>query len=209
MKITKYGHSCLHVSHDAASILIDPGTLSAGFESLTGLTAVLITHQHPDHIDVAQLGAVLSRNPGVPVYADPQTTGELTESGVKATSATAGDLLDVGTSVEIVGRDHASIHRDVPTVANVGYLVAGRLFHPGDALTVPDRKVEVLALPVAAPWMALKEAVDFVRAVQPAVAVPIHDRVLATTTLYYSLLSRLAPAQTTWTDLDDGHTEDV
>lgn len=209
MKITKYGHACLRVQDAAADILIDPGTFSAGFEGLAGLTAVLVTHQHPDHLDRDRLPAVLAANPGVSIYADEGTAGQLAESGVDATAVHSGDRLDVGTSVQAIGRDHAVIHADVPVIPNVGYLIGGRLLHPGDSLTVPETDVEILAVPASAPWMAIKEAVEFYRAVNPAVAFGIHEKVLANPAMAYGLLSRLGPPDARWIELDDGHTEEL
>jgi L-ascorbate metabolism protein UlaG (beta-lactamase superfamily) len=209
LKITKYGHSCLRVVDGSATILIDPGVFSTGFEELTGLTAVLVTHQHPDHLDRDRLSAVLAGNPGVSVYADEATAGQLAEAGVEATAVHSGDQLDVGTPVQVVGGVHAVIHADIPVIPNVGYLIGGRLLHPGDSLVVPDQDVEILAVPASAPWMAAKEAVEFFRAVKPAVAFPIHEKVMANTAMVYGLLSRLGPPDTRWIDLDDGHTEQL
>jgi len=209
MKITKYGHSCVRVQDGAADILLDPGTFSAGFEDLTGLTAVLVTHQHPDHLDRDRLPAVLAANPGVSVYADEGTAQQLAESGVDATAVHSGDQLDVGTPVRVVGRDHAVIHVDIPVIPNVGYLIGGRLLHPGDSLTVPESDVEILAVPASAPWMAVKEAVEFFRAVNPAVAFPIHEKLLVNPAMVYGLLSRLGPPDARWIELDDGHTEEL
>lgn len=209
MKITKYGHSCLHVVDGSASVLIDPGTFSAGFEVLTNLTAVLVTHQHPDHLDRDRLPAVLAANPDAGVYADEGSARLLAEAGVDATAVHAGGRLDVGTAVEVVGRDHAVIHADIPVIPNVGYLIGGRLLHPGDSLAVPEQDVEILAVPASAPWMAVKEAVEFYRAVDPAIAFPIHEKLMANPAMVYSLLSRLGPADARWIDLDDGHTEEL
>jgi L-ascorbate metabolism protein UlaG (beta-lactamase superfamily) len=209
MKITKYGHSCLRVVDGSANILIDPGAFSAGFEDLTGLTAVLVTHQHPDHLDRDRLPALLAANPGAGVYADEATAGQLAEAGIEASAVHSGDHLDVGTPVQVVGRDHAIIHVDIPVIPNVGYLIGGRLLHPGDSLAVPEQDVEILAVPASAPWMAVKEAVEFFRAVNPAVAFPIHEKVMANPAMAYGLLSRLAPPDARWIDLDDGHTEEL
>ena len=208
MKITKYRHACLHVQDGDASILIDPGVFSPGAAEVTGLTAVLITHSHPDHVDPDLLAAVLASNPGVEVHADPASVDLLRPVGIDARPTEPGDTLDLGTSVTVFGHDHAVIHRDVPVIPNRGYLLGGRLFHPGDALTVPDVPVELLALPAMAPWMAVKEAIEYVRAVAPPVAFPIHEQMLSTTATVYRLLSTLKPAETEWVDLDDGSTRE-
>jgi L-ascorbate metabolism protein UlaG (beta-lactamase superfamily) len=209
MRITKYGHSCLHVADDRASILIDPGHFSRPFEQLTGLTAVLVTHQHPDHVAPDRLKAVLAGNPGVPLYADPDTVAVLADQGVEATAVRSGEMLDVGTTVEPIVVDHAIIYGHLPGITNACYLIAGRLFHPGDSFTVPGRAVDILAVPVAAPWMAVKEAIDFYRAVAPSGAIPIHEKVLANPAMVYGLLGRLGPESSRWLDLDDGQPQDL
>jgi len=73
-----------------------------------------------------------------------------------------------------IGGEHAEIYNGLPGCANVGFVLAG-IYHPGDALHVPDVEVETLLVPVSAPWLKLREALDFVRAVGPARAFPIHD----------------------------------
>jgi L-ascorbate metabolism protein UlaG (beta-lactamase superfamily) len=207
MRISKYGHSCLHVVDGDASILIDPGVFSQVFETLSGLTAVLVTHQHPDHVDPQRLTGLLRANPAATLYADSGSVAVLAEAGINATPVATGDVLDVGTRVEAFATDHAVIHRDVPVITNACYLIGGRLLHPGDSLTVLDRPVEILALPTSAPWMALKEAVDYFRAVDPQVAIPIHEKVMANPAMVYGLLAKLGPAGARWVDLDNGRSE--
>ena len=205
MRLQKLGHSCLLVESGDARLLLDPGTFSSGFEDLDGLTAVLVTHQHPDHLDVERLPALLERNPSMQVITDPGTAQILRDDhGVEAAVANGGETFDLGVRVEVVGEMHAQIHPDLPRIPNVGYLIDGRLLHPGDALDVTDRDVEVLALPTMAPWMRMAEAVDYLRAVQPRVAVPIHDGLLRSTDLFYNAFRGLGPQTTELRVLDDG-----
>ena len=56
--------------------------------------------------------------------------------------------------------------------------------------------MDVLLLPTAAPWLKASEAVDYLRAVAPPLAVPIHEALLAMPDVYYALYRRLAPAGT-------------
>lgn len=196
MKLTKFEHSCVLIEDGDARMLIDPGNFSTGFETLTGLTAVLITHQHADHVDQERLPVLLDHNPGVPLFTDPGTAEALSRAGIEVTSVRAGERLDIGTTVDVHGDQHAVIHPDIPIVPNVGYLVGGRFFHPGDSFTPPAADVEVLGLPTAAPWQKLSEAVDFLRAVAPAAAVPIHEGLLARPEMYYAHFQRLGPDRT-------------
>jgi L-ascorbate metabolism protein UlaG (beta-lactamase superfamily) len=114
----------------------------------------------------------------------------------------AGDQLDLGVPIGVYGREHAVTHPDLPSIPNVGYLVADRFFYAGDAFTVPGVPVGVLAVPVAAPWMKLSEAVDWLRAVRPRVAIPVHDHGNAFAEMACHLLAQLSPTGTTVTVLD-------
>jgi L-ascorbate metabolism protein UlaG (beta-lactamase superfamily) len=208
MRLTKLGHSCLVVEQGRARMLLDPGTLSAGFEELEGLTAVLFTHQHADHLDPERLRGLLDRNSGARVVSDEGSAEPLAEAGAEVEVVHDGDELEIGgVGVRVVGRDHAVIHPDIPVVPNVGFLVGGRLFHPGDAFTVPGQPIEVLAVPAGAPWLKLSEAIDYLREVRPKAAVPVHEKVLSTvgTSLHYRLLEQLgAGGSTTVRVMDDG-----
>jgi L-ascorbate metabolism protein UlaG (beta-lactamase superfamily) len=208
MRLAKFGHSCLLVEEGGARMLLDPGSFSKGFEELEGLTAVCFTHQHVDHLDRERLRVLLDRNPGVRVISDEGSAEALGEAGAEAEVVHDGDELEIaGVGVRVVGRDHAVIHPDVPVVPNVGYLLGGRLFHPGDALTVPGQPVEVLAVPAGAPWLKVSESVDYLREVRPKVAVPVHEQVLSAigTSLHYRQLEQLgARGDTMFRVLDDG-----
>jgi L-ascorbate metabolism protein UlaG (beta-lactamase superfamily) len=208
MRMRKLGHSCVLIEDSGGRVLLDPGVLSSGFEDLTGLTGILISHQHADHLDRERLPALLERNPDAALHADEATAAQLAEQGLPAHPVDAGDLLDLGMPVLVSGSEHAVVHPDIPVIPNVCYLVANRYFHPGDSFTVPDGDVQVLGLPAGAPWMKLAEGVDYLRAVAPAVAVPIHEKVISFTELYYGLYERLAPAGTTLRVLDDGSPAD-
>jgi L-ascorbate metabolism protein UlaG (beta-lactamase superfamily) len=196
MELTHFGHSCLLAEFGAATLLFDPGNFSHGFEGITGLSAILITHQHPDHADRERLPALLDANPGAALYADPQTAAEL---GGDWRAVHVGDELTIdGLTVRGVGGRHAVIHPDIPVIDNISYLIGdsghpARLMHPGDALFVPDEPVEVLAAPAAAPWMKISEAVDYLRAVAPQHAVPIHQGIVAPEArgIYYGRLTEL------------------
>jgi L-ascorbate metabolism protein UlaG (beta-lactamase superfamily) len=192
MKITKFGHACLLLEEGEARILIDPGAFSNGFEDLTDLNAVLVTHQHQDHLVPENIQALLEKNPGMMVYADEGSAKVLEEAGVKATVAREGDEFEVaGVGVKVRGREHAVIYPEIPGIPNVGYLVAGRFFYPGDSFTKPAETVEVLALPDGAPWLKISEAIDYMLAVKPKVAIPVHDAVLAMPQMNEGLLERL------------------
>ncbi|SDG48678.1 MBL fold metallo-hydrolase [Pseudonocardia oroxyli] len=193
-QIVHYGHACVLVDTGAARILLDPGAFSSDFEGLTGLDAILVTHQHFDHVVPERLDDLRRGNPSARLIVDSQTAEQLS---VDAETVTPGETLTVaGATVEVLGGDHAVIHPDIPVVRNNAYLIDGSLLHPGDSYTPVDRPVDTLLLPTGAPWLKVSEAVDYLRAVAPRQAVPIHEAVLANPALHYGMFEALAPAGT-------------
>src|SRR5215472_14377498 len=132
MRLRKLGHSCLLAEEAGSRFLIDPGCFARGLADVRGLTAVLITHVHDDHLDIGQLQAVLAANPGARVICDEASAAALADRAVPAEVVREGHVLELaGVPVSVHGRDHAVIHPDLPNVPNVGYLVADRLFSAG------------------------------------------------------------------------------
>ena len=181
MKITKYGHACLLLERGETKLLIDPGAFSKGFENETGIHAILITHQHSDHLVPDNLKMITKHNPDVKIFADEESAAKLKdEAELDVTAVHQGDTFSVGPiKVEVIGTHHAVIHPNMGAITNVGYLVGGSFYYPGDNFILPQRDIKVLALPIGAPWSKISEIVDYLVAVRPEVAVPVHDAVLA------------------------------
>ncbi|WP_410676070.1 MBL fold metallo-hydrolase [Amycolatopsis sp. cmx-4-68] len=196
MDIVHFGHACVLLELDSARVLIDPGTYSAGFEDLRDLDLVLLTHAHPDHLDLDRLGALLARNPRAVVVHSPGAAAALAD--LPGLVAVPGDELSPnGILVTVTGSGtHACVHPDLPGSDNNGYLIDGVL-HPGDAFD-PLWPVDVLLVPAGGPWMKLMEGVDYVRELAPRIAIPIHQAGLATAhqNLHHRVLTELAPAGT-------------
>jgi L-ascorbate metabolism protein UlaG (beta-lactamase superfamily) len=186
MQITHLGHAAVLVETSRARILIDPGNLSERWHGVTDLDAVLVTHLHPDHLDPQQVPALLAANPGVPIYAEASIPDALAAADVDLGSmhrVSAGDDFLVGDVViTAMGGVHAEIHRDIPRIGNVGYVLRAEgepsLFHPGDSYAAFEPGVDILAVPAYGPWAALKETIDFVRAVGALEGFSIHDELL-------------------------------
>jgi L-ascorbate metabolism protein UlaG (beta-lactamase superfamily) len=179
MRFTKLGHSCVRLEKDGAVLVIDPGGWSDAAAALAGAAAVLVTHEHPDHLDADALRAALQADPDLTLWANPSITAQFTEFGGRVHETRHGDALSVaGFDVHVYGRDHALIHRDIPLVLNTGFLVNGDLFHPGDSFTVPEDPVRTLLLPISAPWLKAGDMIDYFREVAPARGYGIHDAIL-------------------------------
>ena len=176
-RVTKFGHSCVRLETGAARLVIDPGMFT-DLAALDGATAILITHEHPDHWTAAHLAA--SDAPIVTIAAvAAKIQVEAPEAYERVQVIAPGQTLDLGVPVTAVGELHAVIHPEFPRFDNSGYLIAGEksYFHPGDALTAPDSRVDVLFAPVSAPWAKSSELIDFMRAVKAPQNLAIHDRI--------------------------------
>jgi L-ascorbate metabolism protein UlaG (beta-lactamase superfamily) len=179
MRLIKYGHACVRFEADGAVLVIDPGELSER-AALDGVDAVLITHEHFDHLDVEALADALGKRPAVRVYAHAELLPRLNALAGAVTSVASGQSFEAaGLRVRAYGGRHAEIHPDLPRVANLGYLVEDSVYHPGDSFDVPtDARVDTLFVPISAPWLKLSESVDFIRAVRPRRAFALHDCLL-------------------------------
>lgn len=197
MQVVHFGHSCVLLDTGSARLLFDPGKFSTGFEGVRDLDAILVTHQHFDHLDAERLPALVEANPTAALIVDPDSVAEITRLGLTAEEVRPGDKVTLGgAEVGVVGGQHAIIHPDFAMPTNAGYVVdGGAFYHPGDSLFVPEERIDVLGLPTAAPWLKTGEAIDFLRAVAPRIAVPIHQELLTDTGkhLTYGWFARLAP----------------
>ena len=188
MELTFHGHACvsLSLSDAGGTLVIDPGTFSDTTSALTGADAVLITHDHFDHVDVPVVVEFLRSNLDAHVWAAAPAAHALLEDGAPAEQvheAKPSQVLDIaGARVTVGGGDHAVIHPEIQRAVNVTYLVeieGASVFHPGDSYDapaeLPEDGLDVLLVPVSAPWMKMRDAIDFARSVPARVVVPIHD----------------------------------
>jgi L-ascorbate metabolism protein UlaG (beta-lactamase superfamily) len=207
MRITKFGHACVRLEHGGATVVVDPGMFTDA-EALDGADAVLITHEHPDHYLPDHL-----RRTDVPVFTIDAVAAKIRDDAPdvaeRVTVVAPGESFDPGIPVVAVGELHAVIHPDLPRFHNSGYLFSlgeTTVFHPGDALTVPPGRVDVLCVPVSAPWMRAAEAIDFARAVGAPRNLAIHDRVYseAGLSIVDGQFKLLLPESSTYVRLGDG-----
>ncbi|GAA3004914.1 MBL fold metallo-hydrolase [Streptosporangium longisporum] len=178
MRLTKFRHACVRLEKDDSALVIDPGSFSEE-SALDGARAVLITHEHFDHVDADRLRRAAEADPALEIWTNEAVAATLT--GLPATIHTVrdGDTFDAaGFGVRVVGEWHAPVHPDMPIIGNVGFMVDEEVFYPGDAFTVPEPGVPTLLVPSNAPWMKVREMIDYLREVRPARAFSTHDGLL-------------------------------
>ncbi|MGA7205078.1 MAG: MBL fold metallo-hydrolase [Specibacter sp.] len=192
MLLTKFTHACVRLEQEGRVLVLDPGVFSETAQALAGAHAILITHEHADHLDQDAVLAALAANPELPLHAPAVVAAALRGAAPSAAGqifdAAAGDTFTTaGFAIRCFGGQHALIHPSIPIVANVGYLVDDAVYHPGDSLTVPAGvQVGTLLVPVHAPWSKVAEVVDFVVSVRAPRAFQIHDGLLNETGLAFT-----------------------
>lgn len=178
MRITKFGHACVRLEHRGVALVLDPGVFTAS-EAVSGADVVLVTHEHPDHLHLDNLRACAAEVVTVEAVAA-RVRAEAPDLADRLRVVAPGELVDLGVPVRVVGERHAVIHEELPRVDNSGYLLdldGTVVYHPGDALTAPGQRVDLLLAPASAPWMRVGEAIDFVREVGAPRNLAIHDAV--------------------------------
>jgi L-ascorbate metabolism protein UlaG (beta-lactamase superfamily) len=180
LTLTKKSHACVRLEKGGRVLVLDPGGFSEA-DAAVGAEAILVTHEHPDHFSEERLRAAMAADPAAEIWTLRSVAEKISAAfpGRVHTVGHGDTFTAAGFDVQVHGELHAVIHPDIPRITNVGYLVdGGRVFHPGDALTVPDHAVETLMLPVMAPWSKISEVIDYVREVKPQRAYDIHDALL-------------------------------
>jgi len=160
-------------------IMTDPGAYSTLQSEEKNIDIILITHEHPDHYHFESLQKVLVNNPSALLVTNTAVGKLLTEAGLKY------EILEdthsakfKGVYIEAHGDKHAFMRSNVLPPQNTGYYIDKKFFYPGDALTNPNVPVEILALPVSAPWLTIDEVLKYAQAVNPKIVFPVHDGML-------------------------------
>ena len=169
--IQKIADSCVRIEIAGHSALIDPGFYAWEQDELdlTSMAApdrLLITHNHPDHLSLDFVRALVAAYPAMKIETNEHVVGVLGEAGINATTESAS-----WTS------QFAAPHEPTPMGSepqNVGFVVGDVFAHAGDSYTI-DTPPAVLALPLLPPWGSTTEAVSLAKRLKPQYVIPIHD----------------------------------
>ena len=178
MKLTKYEHACFTLENEGKVLVVDPGGYSNDFIAPENVVAVVITHQHPDHFDNEHLAEIFDKNDDVLVLGPDEVIDKVEVENKRVVEP--GEKITVGPfDLEFFGGIHALIHKSIPRVQNIGVMINDLVFYPGDSVENPERPVDMLLLPVAAPWLQIGSAIDLLVALKPRLAIPTHDAILS------------------------------
>ncbi len=181
MKVTKLGHCCLLIEEEGVRILTDPGSYSTRQNEVKNIDIVLITHEHADHLHIDSLRTVIANagQKGLLIITNKGVAKILDKEGISYELIEHGQKMEFkGILIEGFGTKHADIHASISPVDNTGYFIHNRLFYPGDAFTHPGKPVDILALPVAGPWLKISDALAYAEEIKPKTAFPVHDGML-------------------------------
>lgn len=155
--------------------MTDPGAFSTLQSEEKNISAVLITHEHQDHLHIDSLKKILENNPNVVIITNSAVGKLLDEAGLKYIKVEEGQKHDLkGVDIAGFGNSHAEIYRTYGQVQNTGYMI-NDLCYPGDSFQCPDAQVDIIALPVTGPWMQTKDAIDYANHLKPRIVFSVHD----------------------------------
>ncbi len=196
MKIKKIGHCCLIIETKGVRIMTDPGSFTTAQNEEKNIDIIAITHEHGDHFHIDSLKAVISNNPGVKVITNTAVGKLLDAEGISYELLEDGGAINLnGIAFEGHGEHHAVIYKEIGQVQNTGFFIDNTLFYPGDALTNPNKPIDILALPVAGPWLKISEAIDYAIAVKPRRVFPVHDALYANPAFGSMHVSKVLPEE--------------
>lgn len=181
MKIAKYLHSCLLFENEGHKLLFDPGTISfaegrVSPEAFGDVDTVVITHSHPDHLDLNALKQIVASS-RAEIIANDEVAAILAQEGMAATVLNEGDYTAGPFRLRAIPTPHEAILADrLPQ--HTAYLIDERVLNAVDSFGEPlldYAGVDTLIVPVMAPFLTEVRAFEFAKAMRPRQVIPIHD----------------------------------
>ncbi len=181
MKISKYLHSCLLFEKEDFKLLVDPGmfTFAEGLvkpEMFNDVSAIIITHNHADHLDTENLNKILAAGKAE-VYANSEVKQELEKAGIEAVLLREGTLKIGPFKIEAISVVHEPL-LDAPIPEMTALVIDDRILHPVDSFEeklLQYKNIELLLLPIMAPFTNEIKIADFADRLQPKQILPVHD----------------------------------
>lgn len=181
MKISKFLHSCLVFEKECFKLLVDPGVFSFAEglvkpEMFNDVSAIIITHIHADHLDTDHLKKILDACKAE-VFANGEVLQELKKSGISGTLLRESKVNIGPFNIEAINVKHEPL-LDSPTPDMTALVIDGRVLHPVDSFEeklLSYKNIELLLLPIMAPFTNELKVADFADRLQPKQILPVHD----------------------------------
>ena len=198
MKITKYPQSCFVIEADRKKIMIDPGSFFAekfSAKDFLDVQAVLLTHQHSDHLDINSIKVFADKK--IPIYGNADVTAKLSVDGVKVIEVSNRKKFSVaGFEIEPVDLPHCQIlscktcgrkfpvkpcpdhpNAEILPVAgppNTGFVINATFFHAGDGIELADFTTKNAGIPIVGATITYEAAWKFVKNIKAKIVIPMH-----------------------------------
>ena len=167
------------INIDGVKLMLDPGRYSLSQVEERNVDLILITHEHSDHCHLESIKKILENNPQAEIVTNFSVGKILEKESISYTLIEDGqEIVSHGVTIVGVGKLHIEAHHRIPVVADTGFIINDKFFYPGDALHMPDRRVEVVAFPVGGGFLKINEVVEWLETLKPKIAIPVHDGLL-------------------------------
>jgi L-ascorbate metabolism protein UlaG (beta-lactamase superfamily) len=182
LKITFVGHGTLMFNFGGKVIHVDPYSNLADYDTLPKADLILLTHEHPDHLDLKALNAIRT---GKTVVVLTEACGKQVQGGIVMMNGEVNTW--EGLKVEAVPAYNIVHKRDTgqafhPKGVGNGYIITfgdKRVYVAGDTENIPEMKglknIDIAFLPMNLPYTMTPEMVaDAARVFKPKILYPYH-----------------------------------
>jgi len=180
MQFCKLNHSTFWLAHKGSKILFDPGDYAINAtQHLIDIDLLIITHNHPDHLDLPSVRNLSQNNPNLTILANQEVTAALQTVNIQAQTCQPGQTIVFrGIAIENFRLPHVEIWKELAHPENTGFLIDNYFYNPGDSFQVINQPNLVCVFMLTGPAVKISEALEFVIQQKPKLAVGIHDGML-------------------------------
>lgn len=176
LEITFIAHGTLMLSYNDLVIHVDPvGMFGTDYSKLPKADLILITHEHPDHLDANLIQQIKTENTVILLNARSYESlgqGEVMANGDHKT--VSGIDIDAVPAYNLTAANH-------PKGIGNGYVLTfsdKKVYIAGDTENIPEmselKDIDIAFLPMNAPTMNVQMAAEAVTRFRPAVLYPYH-----------------------------------
>lgn len=179
MKVTKFVHSCLLLEKNDVKVLVDPGMYSWQDERVmnfdfSNILAVVITHNHADHLSEDFVTAVEQASPNAKWYGTQEVVDDLGKLDIAGLSA------NEDSDIQFIKSEHADLSPwfdEQPM--HTSYIIFGEILISGDCQTLTDSSgARILAGVInGGPWGSVVGFSKMIESMsdRPKIVIPLHD----------------------------------